>query len=420
MDWFIAGIQLYLLFLFLYTAVIGFLGLRPVKQQPQAKPKHRFAVLVAAHNEEQVIGGIVKNLREQSYPAQLYDVYVICDNCSDRTAAVVRENGGIAMERFNQTLRGKGHALEWMFERLWDLEAQGTHYDAVVVFDADNLVSRNFLSVMNTKISEGHEVIQGYLDTKNPHDTWITKASAYAYWTTNRVYQLSRDQLGLSAQLGGTGLVVSTQVLKQIGWRTTSLTEDLEFTQRYILETGRRVAWAHEAKIYDEKPLGLRASMKQRVRWMAGHTDCALRYAVPLFRKAISGSIISFDSLVYLLSPSRNILYLLYLLIIGASLADRYLFNMPLIHSPNEVLLLHPAVHVLVFSLNVILSFTGLMLEQRGRKWFWFFYVILFGLSWVPVTIQGILSRRQRNWSHTQHTRNVSLEDIEAVAGKTA
>jgi len=92
-------------------------------------------LIVAAHNEEAVIGHIVDSLFRQNYPRNLFDVYVVADNCTDRTAEIAEEHGAIVYKRYNNSARGKGYALEWMFEK----------YDAISVFDADNLVSANYL-----------------------------------------------------------------------------------------------------------------------------------------------------------------------------------------------------------------------------------------------------------------------------------
>ena len=395
-----------------YTSIIGYLGLRRPQKPKRYPPQKTFAVICAAHNEEAVIGELVDSLNQLHYPKALYDVYVICDHCSDRTAEIVREKGAIALERFNEKERGKGYALEWMFQHLWELEKKGKKYDAVAMFDADNLVSRNFLQIMNAKLLEGHEVIQGYLDTKNPNDTWITKSYAFAYWATNRVYQLSRENLGLSAQLGGTGVVVTTEILKKIGWGATSLTEDLEFTQRYILETGRRVVWAHEAKLYDEKPLDFKASWKQRIRWMQGHADCMVRYAPKMFKQWLkTGKLLYFDSLSYLLQPSKVILNLLLLVFSLLSL-----INVLATHPNPLTELFRPASLVLFVSLFIIfngLTIIGVLLEKPWRTVLWTPIVYLFSLSWLPITLIGFLKRKERKWDHTRHTRAIRVEDID-------
>src|SRR5690606_27970469 len=126
---------------------------------------------------------LIENLKNLDYPKELYDIMVICDNCTDRTAEIVKELGVYAFERKNPNLRGKGHAIEWMLSKLWKLPRS---YDAVVMFDADNLASPDYLIHMNNDLCAGSRVIQAYLDTKNPLDSWVTASYAISYYFANR------------------------------------------------------------------------------------------------------------------------------------------------------------------------------------------------------------------------------------------
>ena len=127
-----------LIFLFtLYFFVIGFCGLWRRHENKITTPEKTFAIVVAAHNEHAVIGQLVSNLQQLNYPKDMYDIYVVADNCNDDTAEIASKAGAIVHKRFDDTKKSKGYALEWMFDRLFKMEKQ---YDAVVVFDADNLV----------------------------------------------------------------------------------------------------------------------------------------------------------------------------------------------------------------------------------------------------------------------------------------
>ena len=133
---------------------------------------------------------------------------------------------------------------------------------------------------------EGYKVVQGYIDSKNPNDSWIAASYSIAFWTQNRMYQLARANVGLSNQIGGTGFAIDIDILKELGWGATCLTEDLEFSCKLVLN-GEKVGWAHDAIIYDEKPLKLKQSWVQRRRWMQGFTDVATRYFFKLVKKGI-------------------------------------------------------------------------------------------------------------------------------------
>lgn len=407
--------QLITLFFTAYQTIITSVGmLSKSKTNKEGSVGERFALLVCAHNEEQVVGEIVKNLNGLDYPKELYDIYVIADNCNDRTAEIAEQNGAIPIVRNDRSKVGKGHGIEFALERLWEIEESlKIKYDAVAIFDADNLISKNFLKQVSAKMKEGHEVIQGYLDSKNPSDTWITKSYAFAYWATSRIYQLARENIGLSAQLGGTGLVVSTKVLKQMGWGATSLTEDLEFTAKYIIEHSKRVAWIHDAKIYDEKPLKLKQSYVQRMRWMKGHFDCAERYFMPLLNKIIKDKnmknrLLYLDMLIYLIQPSKIVLAMAGLVFFFISLFK------PL---PNFIQdwVLSPWIWWSVLSLYYLQPFVGLILEKKASKSWWFLQSYLFSLSWIPIVVIAFFKRKEKTWSHTQHTRAIKAEEIKEL-----
>ena len=127
-------------------------------------------------------------------------------------------------ERFNKEQRGKGYALEWMFAKIFKMNKK---YDVVAVFDADNLVSPDWIKEINSKMTEGYKVVQGYIDSKNPNDSWIATSYSVAFWSQNRMFQLARANVGLSNQIGGTGFAIDTNMLKELGWGATCLTEDL-------------------------------------------------------------------------------------------------------------------------------------------------------------------------------------------------
>jgi cellulose synthase/poly-beta-1,6-N-acetylglucosamine synthase-like glycosyltransferase len=403
----------------MYYLCISFFGLYRKKDKFSADPKKSFALIVAAHNEEQVIQDIIHSLKRLDYPKDLYDIFVVADNCTDKTAAKSRAEGALVYERFNKSKRGKGYALEWMFDKIFKLDRK---YDAVVIFDADNLASKNFLREMNNKLCEGFKVVQGYLDSKNPHDTWITGSYSIAFWTSNRMFQLSRRNLGLSNQLGGTGFCVDTDTLKHLGWGATCLTEDLEFTCKLVLN-GHKVGWAHEAVVYDEKPLTLAQSWWQRKRWMQGFADVTGRYFFKLIKKGIvEMNFTSIDCALYSIQPMMIIILGISTVLDAISkisgfpsfvrsLFDRSIFDAP--SSISTVTLIILVVSVLQFIYTPIV----LILDKKlSFKVFLYYFIFpIYTITWLPISVQGIIDKNKKEWSHTLHTRSVNITDLEKV-----
>ena len=248
----------------LYQFVISITSLIKFKEKPMLTDKeHRFIIALPANNEESVIGNLIKSLQMQDYNKALYDIYVIADNCTDGTANVARENGAIVYERFDEDKKTKGYALNWFLDKMKDKKDD---YDALLVFDADNVVDKNFLNVMNKKLCQGEVLVQGYRDIKNPTDTWVSGGYAIFYWTMNRLYHLARYNMGLSPLINGTAFMVKWDILIDEGWNTKTLTEDIEFALINISK-GVKLGWAKDAIVYDEQPLTFKQSWKQRERW---------------------------------------------------------------------------------------------------------------------------------------------------------
>lgn len=156
---------------------------------------------------------------------------------------------------------------------------------------------------MNNHLCKGEKVIQGYMDSKNPTDTWIAGTFSIAFWLINHMWHLAKYNIGLSTALGGTGMCIATEIVRKYGWGCDCLTEDMEFSMKILLE-GVRTCWAHDAIIYDEKALGFMQSCRQRKRWAQGQCDCGGRFIPKLFVRGIkTGNIRMLDGIVTLSQP---------------------------------------------------------------------------------------------------------------------
>ncbi|MGE6229054.1 glycosyltransferase family 2 protein [Paenibacillus chitinolyticus] len=404
LDTILLVLQIVLVLFGAYQLFLTFFGWKRPKKKTQHPPQKSFAVLVAAHNEEEVVGALLENLKQLDYPKELYDVFVICDNCTDSTADIVRSHGLYACERNNPNLRGKGYAIEWMLKELWKRPRQ---YDAVVMFDADNLVGHDYLRHMNDDLCSGSKVIQAYLDTKNPNDSWVTASYAISYYFANRFWQVPRTNLGLANYLGGTGMCFETNLLKQIGWGATSLVEDLEFSMRCV-KLGIKPTMNYYAKVYDEKPLTFRASVKQRLRWMQGHFDVCRRYLFPLLWQGLKErSWTKIDAAFY----SANVYNYFF-----GSILSVAIWIKAIVPGGTDMNLyeLAPIVNVLAISIYVMLPISLFIEKASGKTYKYLIAYPIFMLSWWPITVYAFFTQNNKQWSHTKHTRVIRLEEVQS------
>ena len=265
------------------------------KRRPAALPAspHRYAVLIAARNEENVIAGLLDSLAAQTYDMSLVTVFVAADNCTDSTAAIARAHGAVVYERFNQLNVGKGYALDFLLQHIGaDYPAD---FDGYFVFDADNILAPDYIERMNEMFSNGHEIVTSYRNSKNFGGNWISAGYALWFLRESRYLNGARTRLGSSAAVGGTGFLFSQRILDEShGWRFYLLTEDIEFSVYHILR-GEKIAICESAVLYDEQPTDFRQSCRQRLRWAKGYVQVFLRYGGQLLRGAAKGSWSCFD-----------------------------------------------------------------------------------------------------------------------------
>ncbi len=389
----------------LYQLLISICSLVKLKDKPLLTNKeHKFMAIIPAHNEESVIGNLIESLNKQDYPKELYDIYVIADNCTDRTSEIAKNAGAIVYTRNSEEEHTKGQALQWFLSKKIEENAD---YDAFCVFDADNIVDKDFIKNMNKKLCQGEEVVQGYRDIKNPTDSWISSGYAIFYWMMNRFYHLARYNLGLSPLINGTGFMVKFDVIKPNGWQTSTLTEDIEFSLQRII-AGRKLGWATDAIVYDEQPVGFKQSWSQRSRWTVGHMQCMSKYTKELINSVKDHkTLVTFDGLLYIVGSIPMFVITLVLLLINAVMyIGKGMTRLALIE--NYLRYLIPT-----FLLPIITAVIIMKLDKKPIKPMikgLICYPIFLG-SWLVINFK-CLFKRDTNWEKIEHVRDIKINEI--------
>ncbi len=280
-----------------YFGAVALFALRRRKHFPHADPKTRFAVVVAARNEEAVIGNLVYSVLNQDYPAHLRDIYVVPNNCTDFTEAAAAASGAGIIHCLGQ-VAGKGGALHQAFAQLLP-----KNYDAFVVFDADNTLAPDYLARMNDAFVSGAMVCKSRTKAANPTAGGV--AGCYGLYNTcfDIIWNRPRAACGLSAKLIGTGFAVRREVLEELGgWNTSTIAEDAEFAAQ-CAGAGYQVAWVPDAVNFDEEPTDFLLSLHQRKRWCSGIMQVAKRSLVPLWRRKVLQPMLRWDMTMFLTAP---------------------------------------------------------------------------------------------------------------------
>ncbi len=302
-----------------YLTLLVVLSRRPPLPAPVAAHL-RFVIVVPAHDEAQRLAETIESISSVDYPRELFRVMVVADNCTDDTAARASEDGAEVLVRDEPSRRGKGHALHHAFEHV----IAERWADAVVVVDADTLVSPNLLRAFAARIDAGATAVQADYAVRNPFASWRTALSAVALGAVHTLRSLARERLSLSAGLRGNGMCFVTPLIRAVPHDAFSVVEDLEYGLR-LGDAGHRVHYAHEAHVYGEMPASGHAAAVQRRRWEAGRQRMARLHAGRLLAQAIGRrDRVSLDLALDLLVPPLATLVSVTALGLAGSLAVSY------------------------------------------------------------------------------------------------
>ena len=383
-----------------YFAVTALWSLKKEKPYGQFAPRYRVAVLIAARNEEKVIGDLVRSLLAQDYPKEYFDVYVIPNNCTDHTAREAFLAGARLIEPA-YPVRYKGDALRQAGDRLL---ATG-QYDAFCVFDADNLVHPRFLAEMNNAFCSGAVVARGRNESKNPTESWVSACYTLYFEMFNLFFARSRANQGLSANLIGTGFGVRTSFLRELGgFNTHTITEDVEFFAQCVA-AGERVWWVPRAITYDEEPNSFRQSLTQRRRWCSGSMEVAIRYLPRLWERfSTRARLREADVMLFFAAPFAQALTVIPMGLTAAAVL--------LPGGPGMIPFLSAAVLWVVVSYGAVTLLAAALAWRRG--WLergMYKGIMMFGLfmaSWLPLQVV-CLFHRTTSWREIAHGYRIAV-----------
>ena len=395
---------------FFYIPVIWFFKDRAHK----AATPHRFAVLICARNEKNVLGDLLASIQAQTYDASLIHTFVLADNCTDDTAAIARSYGATVYERFNRSQVGKGYALESLMGHIRQDFPEG--FDGYMVFDADNILSPDYIEQMNRTFSDGHDIVTSYRNSKNFGDNWISSGYALWYLRESRYLNHARFRLHTSCAVGGTGFLFSQKVIDELGgWPFHMLVEDIEFSIHQIVNR-RKIAMAPDAVLYDEQPTSFRQSWRQRERWCKGGLQVFGRYMPQLAKGIFRGSWSCFDVTMNLMPAFilsvigliSNTVLAVYGAIVGENLWIA-------VQSFTEMLF---DVYLTMFAVGAITVITEwkIIRTTTWKKIFYVFTFPLFMFTYMPIALTVLFKKVE--WKPIEHT--VSAEKLKKRSDEEA
>ena len=249
----------------------------PIKESI-SNPK--FAVLIPARDESKVIEGLIKSIKDQTFNINMNDVYVIVEDINDYTCDIVKKYGATTIVRKNLELRRKGYALDEAVKFILD---SGKKYDAYFIFDADNVLDKDYFRNMNETFFNGYDIGIGYRNTKNGNDNIVAACSTLTFSMINTLGNLQKNKDSRNVTISGTGFYIKGSFIeKWKGYPFHTLTEDYELTL-YSSLNEMTSFYNDKAMFYDEQPTSFKVSLDQRTRWIRGFFDARKIYVKKLY-----------------------------------------------------------------------------------------------------------------------------------------
>lgn len=367
------------------------------RRHPAAKPRPaelpRFLFLIPAHDEALLIADSLRSLQRLDYPSSAMHVVVIADNCTDDTAAIVRNTGIECLERHDPAAPGKPRAIAWALDRL-----RISDYDAMVIVDADTVVDSGFASGLASGAPLRDKAVQGYNGVSNPDENAVTRmAAVFADAKCRYAYGLKqRAGLNVPLRLGG---CLGTDVLAEHGWQAFSIGEDWELYAQ-LTAWGVRIEGVDGARVYAQEARSLDQSAPQRQRWTAGKLVVLGRMIGPVLRSKCISFRQKLDVIAELSAPGPVVQLGVVALLVCLVLLLRVPAEITLV-----VLLAAGLVRHVAFA-------TAALLAQPDpiRSTLAFLFLPVYGLWRVPIEFAAVRMLGDKPWIRT--ARHSSTEAI--------
>lgn len=389
-------------------------------QLPKAKKKHCYAYFIAAHNEEAVIGNLVRSILTQDYPRECLDCFVVADACTDATAEKAREAGAIVYERNDLARKGKSWVMDYGFDRI--LNEYGDKYEAFIVMDADNIISPGYTDIMNDVFDAGYLVSTSYRNSKNFDSSWVSAGSALWYLREARFLNNVRMMNGTSCAISGSGWMVSSKIVRGMhGWDFHTLTEDIQFSTFCSIHN-IQIGYA-PAEFFDEQPVTFKASWVQRMRWTKGFYQIFFSYWQDLIRGVRNRRFSAYDMLMTiapgilltLVSVFANLSYFAIGVLSHGYMATTVELRMAM----WSLLMMFVGMYFTLFFMGLVTTITERKhIHSKPLRVFTNLFTFpIFILSYIPIGVVAFFKKVE--WVPTKHDIVVNFDDV-VGAGATS
>ena len=238
-----------------------------------------YCILVPARNESRVIEDLLLSIKSQTQKVPFENVYIIVEDKNDPTTKIAKKYNANTIIRQKLELKRKGYALMEAIERI----TKTKNYDAYFIFDADNILDKNYILEMNKSFMSGYDIGIGYRLNKNKTNS-IASSSHLIFTLVNELSNKNRNKHNINCNCSGTGFYITGKLINKLKtYPFHSLTEDYEISL-YACTNNLTTTYNRNALFYDEQPTNYKTYLKQRTRWISGYFEARKKYRKSLLK----------------------------------------------------------------------------------------------------------------------------------------
>lgn len=355
--------------------------------------KGKFAILIPARDESRVIEELLNSILNQTRKIDSDDVYVIVEEESDKTVELVKNKNMNIVFRHDLSKKRKGYALD---DAIKEILEQKKHYDAYFIFDADNVLDKDYIKNMEKAYEDGYDIGIGYRNTKNGNDSVIAAASSLTFSMINTLGNEHKTKCNNTLTISGTGFYIKGDIVEKLsGYPFNSLTEDYELTL-YATLNDLTTTYVKNAIFFDEQPVKYNITINQRTRWIKGFFEARKKYIPLLLKKEINKNFSSSFHQIMGVTP-----YIL--LIIG--LLGILLINYFNVKNTIILILFVYLIMVLITSIMVLKENTYLNINNK-MKIKVILYNPIFLTTYIICLFKAILNKDVK-WLKIEHSKSL-------------
>lgn len=366
---------------------------------------HNFCFLIPARYESKVIEDLLISIKNQSVKINLKDVYVIVESLEDETVNICKKYNVTVILRKKLNLKRKGYALDEAVKEILKTKK----YDAYFIFDADNILDKDYIRNMIPIYDMGYDLASGYRNCKNGNKSVISAASELTFSLVNTVFNDIKNKKNKNITFSGTGFYIRGDIIENLkGYPFHTLTEDYELSS-YATLNNLTTYYNTKSVFYDEQPVKFKGTINQRIRWIKGYFTVRGMYRnkmIKAIKKTNKNKASKIDEAFGIIP---YIFMVTGLVIWYVSLICMIIYNSIIKNNLYKTLLIELLIFTFIIYLALLIM-TLVIILKEGRKIDLtlkskikvLFYNPIFMISYIPCAIVAI-TKKDVKWKRVEH-----------------